>query len=58
MYQQLLEDICSMSSKKYLSTFEISQTHLKKANFISDTISALGTPTKLITDGKFLTALR
>ena len=47
-----------MSSKKFLSTFEMWQTYLKKANLISDTISALGTLKKLRTIGNFLTALR
>ena len=36
----------------------MSQTYLKKANLISDTISVLGTLKRLITDGNFLTALR
>ena len=56
--KQLLVDICSMSSEKSLSTFEMAQTYLKKANLILDTISWLGTLKKLITDRNFLTALR
>ena len=38
----LLEEICPMSSKKTLSTYEISQSYLKKANLITEIIAALG----------------
>ena len=38
----LLEEICPMSSKKTLNTYEISQSYLKKANLITEIIAALG----------------
>ena len=54
----LLEEICSMSSKKNLSTYEMSQSYLKKANLITETIVALGALKKMITNRDFLTSLR
>ena len=54
----LLEEICSMSSKKTLSTYEMSQSYLKKANLITETIVALGALKKMIINRDFLTSLR
>ena len=53
----LLEEICSMSSKKTLSTYEMSQSYLKKANLIMETIVAPGALKKMITNCDFLTSL-
>ena len=54
----LLEEICSMSSKKTLNTYEMSQSYLKKANLITETIVALGALKKMIINHDFLTSLR
>ena len=54
----LLEEICLMSSKKTLSTYEMSQSYLKKANLITEAIVALGALKKMITNRDFLTSLR
>ena len=54
----LLEEICSMSSKKTLNTYEMSQSFLKKANLITETIVALGALKKMIINHDFLTSLR
>ena len=40
-FKLLLEEICLTSSKKTLSTYEMSQSYLKKANLITETIFAL-----------------
>ena len=54
----LLEEICSMSPKKTLSTYEMSQSYLKKANMITETSVALGALKKVVTNRDFLTSLR